>query len=72
MDTLDTAPSGKLPYLPHVSYENHNFEGWFIERPSGDVEKVTLDTVFDANTTTVHAHWSDIAVTDIEISKSSI
>lgn len=45
---------GKLVGMPTPTKENHTFKGWFTGEVAG--EKVTIDTLFDADTT-VFARW---------------
>ena len=48
--------TGRLPELPVPSREGYSFAGWFTEAENG--EKVTEDTVFDADAVTLYAHWT--------------
>ncbi|MDO4280462.1 MAG: S-layer homology domain-containing protein [Peptococcaceae bacterium] len=46
---------GKLGTLPTVSRDGYTFDGWYTAANGG--ERVTTDTVFDADTT-LYAHWT--------------
>ncbi|MBE6027822.1 MAG: hypothetical protein E7227_04340 [Clostridiales bacterium] len=48
---------GKLASLPEPVYEGFGFLGWFDAAEGGN--EVTLDTVFEADTT-VYAHWVNV------------
>ena len=51
--TAQTGNNGKLTSLPTASRNGYRFNGWYTA--GGD--KITKNTVFDANTT-VYAHWT--------------
>ena len=53
--TAQTGNNGKLTSLPTASRSGYRFNGWYTAVIGGD--KITKDTVFDANTT-VYAHWT--------------
>ena len=51
-----TATDQKLSSLPSASRSgSYSFDGWYTDKSGGT--KVTMDTVFSANTT-VYAHWT--------------
>ena len=51
-----TTTNQKLTSLPSASRSgSYSFDGWYTEKSGGT--KVTMDTVFSANTT-VYAHWT--------------
>ena len=51
-----TTTNQKLSSLPSASRSgSYSFDGWYTEKSGGT--KVTMDTVFSANTT-VYAHWT--------------
>ena len=53
-----TTTNQKLPSLPSASRSgSYSFDGWYTKKSGGT--KVTMDTVFSANTT-VYAHWTYI------------
>ena len=53
-----TTTNRKLTSLPSASRSgSYSFDGWYTEKSGGT--KVTMDTVFSANTT-VYAHWTYI------------
>ncbi len=52
-----TTTNQKLTSLPSASRSKHSFDGWYTDKSGGT--KVTMDTVFSANTT-VYAHWTYI------------
>ncbi len=49
-----TNAEGKLTALPAPTRENYTFEGWYTAKEGG--EKVTVETVFNQDTT-IYAHW---------------
>ena len=53
-----TTTNQKLTSLPNASRSgSYSFDGWYTDKSGGT--KVTMDTVFSANTT-VYAHWTYI------------
>lgn len=50
----NTTSSGKLSSLPVPTMSGYTFEGWYTDELEGD--KVTYETVFDADTT-IYARW---------------
>ena len=61
--------AGKLTSLPTPTYAGYDFLGWYTEKDGGD--KVTTDTVFTMDST-IYAHWQNIPVTSLELSKDSL
>ena len=53
--TMTTNENGKLTSLPSATRSNYIFNGWYTTKTGG--EQITIDTVFNADTT-VYAQWS--------------
>lgn len=51
----ETDGEGRLAALPTPVWTGYRFQGWYTQPEGGS--QVTLDTVFDADTT-VYAHWT--------------
>jgi uncharacterized repeat protein (TIGR02543 family) len=56
-----TGEGWKLAFLPAPTRTGYAFNGWFTEKTGGT--RVTDSTVFDKNTTTIHAQWTLIKYT---------
>lgn len=67
--SLQTGDDGRIHYLPDAYRERYAFAGWYTEQVLG--EKVTLEKVYDADTT-VYAHWDPIPVEKVIISDDSL
>lgn len=52
--SMHTDLSGKIASLPTATRSGYTFTGWYTAADGGD--KVTVETVFDTNTT-LYAHW---------------
>ncbi len=51
---ITTGANGKLSSLPTPEMEGYTFDGWYTDLVAG--EKVTADTVFEADST-IYAYW---------------
>ncbi|MCH5160712.1 MAG: InlB B-repeat-containing protein [Clostridiales bacterium] len=60
LTTVTTGTDGRLTSLPVATKTGFTLNGWYTAATGGD--KITTETVFTNNTTTIHAQWTENVV----------